>query len=216
MLLWKEKRFTFSFSMVREIFFKGFLQAGEEIHVVIHRHPMTAFKRWLTTVFFGMVLPLVFFWLFPDLWMFALIWGVLGIMRLIYDIIDWYYDCWIVTSLSIIHVIWDGFFNKSADRTEYHYVESIGYEVKGILQTIFNYGTITVEKATGNTVSFLDSISPKKKVEQMIHYQEEFITKKNFRDHRTLKGLMTEMLHHHYREFGPTKPQMRGNADPKQ
>lgn len=186
--------------MIRELFFQGFLQEDEVIHVMIHRHPIVMFKAWVKTIFFGLLVPAFLYWLFPGLWVIALSWGILGFLRLFYDILDWYYDVWIVTSVSIIHVVWDGFFKKSADRTEYHYVESIGYEVKGFLPTLLNYGSITVEKATGNTVTFEHAISPKNKVERMIQYQDQFITKKNFRDHRTLKGLLTDMLHHQYRE----------------
>lgn len=188
--------------MIRELFYKGFLKEEEIIHVVVHRHFFFAIPHLSRDAFFGMLLPLALWFFIPQTLIFAAVWGWLGLLRFLYDLIDWYYDAWLVTNVSMLQIQWDGFFKKSSTRTEYHHVEAIGYEVKGFWATVFNYGTITVEKETGLQIVFKEAAFPKKKVEQMMQYQDLFITQKNIRDHRTLKGLLTDLLSHHFSEHG--------------
>lgn len=188
--------------MIREIFFKGFLKEDESIHVVIHRHIFFLKRILVRDLFFGIFLPLGVWFLFPQTLLFVVIWAWFGLIRFLYDFIGWYYDAWLVTNISILQIQWDGFFKKSATRTEYHHIESIGYEIKGFIGTLLNFGTITIEKETGGQIMFLNAAFPKKKVEQMMQYQDLFVTQKNIRDHRTLKGLLTDLLSHHFSEYG--------------
>jgi hypothetical protein len=186
--------------MIREWLYSGFLNDDEEILLVVHRHLKVESVNFLRILVLGIGVPVFFYWLFPQVLPFAAVWAWLGFMRLIYGFFDWYYDAWLVTDISIIHVTWDGFFKKSGTRTEYHHIDSIGYEISGFFATLFNYGAITIEKETGNRISFDNAASPKKKVDQMMQFQDHFVTKKNVRDHKTLKGMMTDMLGHHFRE----------------
>lgn len=186
--------------MLRELFFSSYLKENESIYIVIHRHPIIFFKDLIRIIFFGLVLPALLYLFFPQTLIFAALWGWLGFLRLIYWFIDWYYDVWLVTNISIIQIEWQGFFNKSATRTEYHNVESVTYEVKGFIPMLFNYGTIIIEKETGNQIILQDAVSPRKKVEQMLKYQDLFVTQKGLRDHKTLRGLLTDMIHHHFKK----------------
>lgn len=191
--------------MIREFFFKSFLKEDEQVLLVIHRHMITAFPEFFRVVLFGLLIPAVVYWLFPQTLIFTAVWAWLGVMRFIYSFFDWYYDSLLVTNVSILQIVWEGFFSKSAERTEYHHVESIAYEIKGFWPTILNHGTIVIEKETGNLITFEKAVSPKKKVEKMLAFHEYFIAQKNLRDHKTLKGLMTDLLSHHFKEHMFTK-----------
>ena len=95
-----------------------------------------------------------------------------------------------------------GFFEKSSSRIEYHTIQGIGYEVKGLIPTIFNYGTIALEKFAGVGSNFDGAVNPKRKTEMLTQAQDEFVNNKNFRDHRTLQGILTDLLQRHVVENG--------------
>lgn len=188
--------------MVRDYLYRSYLAEGEEILFVIHRHIFMVMKDFLKIGFFGIFLPLFAWWLFPEIVIFAALWLAIGILRFIYEFFDWYYDVWLVTNASIIEIMWEGFFKKSSARIEYHIIQGIGYEVKGFSRTLFNYGTIGLEKFTGNASVFDGAVNPKKKTEMLTRAQESFVANKNLRDHRALQGIMTDMLQRHIVEHG--------------
>jgi hypothetical protein len=160
------------------------------------------FGDFFRIIFFGIFLPLFGWWLFPQIMLFAVFWLTIGFLRFIYEFFDWYYDVWLVTNASIIEIMWRGFFEKSSARIEYHIIQGIGYEVKGFWRTLFNFGTIALEKFTGNPSIFDGAVNPKKKAEMLTKAQEDFVSNKSFRDHRALQGVLTDLLQRHIVEHG--------------
>ncbi|MBP9718327.1 hypothetical protein KBD59_03455 [Candidatus Gracilibacteria bacterium] len=187
---------------LRNFFYKSYITDGEEIMFVIHRHLFLELKNFFKVFFFGLFLPVFAWWLFPKLLPLTILWGVIGVVRFLYEFFDWYYDAWLVTNVSVVEVIWEGFFKKSSARIEYHIIQGIGYEIKGIFRTLFNYGSITLEKFTGHPSTFDGAISPKKKVEMLTRAQDEFVKHKNYRDHHALQGLLSDLLQQHVLEHG--------------
>ena len=188
--------------MLRDFFYKSYLGEGEKIQFVIHRHFFMQMKDFFRISFFGIFLPLFGWWLFPEIGMFAAIWLAVGLLRFLYEFFDWYYDVWLVTNVSMIEIMWEGFFKKSSARIEYHTIQGIGYEVKGFWRTLFNFGTIGLEKFAGNPSIFDGAINPKRKSEMLTRAQESFVTNKSFRDHRALQGILTDLLQRHIVENG--------------
>ena len=187
---------------LRDFFYKGYLGDGEKIVFVIHRHIFMQGKDFLRIIFFGLFLPLFFWWLFPQITFFAAAWLAMGIARFFYEFLDWYYDVWLVTNVSVIEIMWQGFFEKSSSRIEYHTIQGIGYEVKGLTRTLFNYGTVTLEKFAGGASVFDGALKPKKKSEMLSRAQEDFVTNKSFRDHHALQGILTDLLQRHVVDHG--------------
>lgn len=187
---------------MRDFFYRNYLGEGEKIQFVIHRHIFMQMNDFLRIFFFGIFLPLVGLWLFPQILLFAGMWLAIGIARLIYEFFDWYYDVWLITNISIVEIMWKGFFEKSSSRIEYHTIQGIGYEVKGLARTIFNFGTVALEKFAGNPSVFDGAVSPKRKAELLTKAQEDFVTNKSFRDHRALQSVLTDMLQQHIVEHG--------------
>lgn len=196
--------------MIRDFLYRGYLAEGEKIKFVIHRHLFMQSKSFFKVFFFGVFIPVFFWWLFPQIALFAAIWLAIGVLRFTYEFFDWYYDVWLVTDASIVEIMWEGFFKKSSARIEYHIIQGIGYEVKGFGRTIFNYGTIALDKFTGGQSIFDGAVSPRKKAEMLTKAQEDFITSKNFRDHRALQGILTDMLQRHIVEHGVTEEEEGG------
>lgn len=188
--------------MIRDFFYKGYLAEGEKIQFVIHRHIFMSGKNFLKIFFFGMFIPLVAWWLFPQITLFAVIWLAVGVLRFTYEFFDWYYDVWLITNASIVEIIWQGFFDKSSARIEYHTIQGIGYEVKGLARTMFNYGIITLEKFAGTASVFDGAANPRRKAEMLTRAQESFVKNKSFRDHNALQGILTDLLQRHVVEHG--------------
>lgn len=188
--------------MIRDFLYGGYLADGEQIQFVIHRHIFMQAKHFLRILFFGIFLPLFFWWLFPAIRAFAMVWLGIGLIRFIYEFFDWYYDVWLVTNQSVVEIMWEGFFKKSSARIEYHTIQGIGYEVTGLLRTLFQFGSISLDKFAGNASVFDGAVNPKKKSEMLARAQEQFVTNKNFRDHHTLQGLLTDLLQHHVVKHG--------------
>lgn len=188
--------------MIRDYLYRNYLGEGEKILFVIHRHLFKEAKNFFRVFFFGIAIPVFAWWLFPQIGLFAAVWLGIGILRFFYEFLDWYYDVWLVTNLSIIEIMWKGFFEKSSARIEYHTIQGIGYEVSGLLPTLCNYGTLALEKFAGANSVFDGAVNPKKKAEWLTKTQEQFVTNKSFRDHRALQGVLTDLLQRHIVEHG--------------
>ncbi len=189
-------------AVLRDYLYGSYLAEGEKIQFVIHRHIFMQCKDFFRIGFFGIFLPLFGWWLFPKIMLFAAVWLSIGVLRFGYEFFDWYYDVWLVTNASIVEIMWKGFFEKSSARIEYHIIQGIGYEVKGFWRTLFNFGTVALDKFAGVASVFDGAVNPKKKVEMLTQAQEQFVTNKSFRDHRALQGILTDLLQRHVVEHG--------------
>lgn len=185
-----------------QFIFKSFLEDREKILFVIHKHPVLHFKNFAQVAFFGLFIPFALWFLFPQTLMFAIIWGTIGVVRLISEFAVWYFDLWLVTDMNIIDIDQKSVFEKSSTRLEYHHIETITYEINGMEATIFNFGDIIIEKTTGNKLKFKGAFRPKHTVRRLNEYQEKFATDRTFTDHATLKNLISDMLHTHVKKHG--------------
>lgn len=184
------------------LFFKSYLEPREKIFFVVHKHPILHIKNFAILTFFGLFIPFAIWFLFPQTLLFVSIWGAIGLVRLIFEFVIWYYEVWLATNISIVDIDWDGLFEKSSTRVEYYHVETISYEIKGFWATIFNYGDLIVEKSTGNNVKFHGVFRPKKVARELTKHQESLTQLKIFQDHRALQNLLSEMLTTHVKKHG--------------
>jgi len=64
---------------------------------------------------------------------------------MLYKILDWYCDVWIITDRGIIDVRWS-IFMKDTSFMEFHDISGIQAQQKSIFDKLFNIGDITVHK----------------------------------------------------------------------
>lgn len=182
----------------RYFFFSRYLDDGEEILEVAHRHILVLKVDSAKVSFFGLLIPIFLYWVFPAGILFWGLWAVIGLFALFDKYISWYFDAWLLTNVGIIDLDRDGFFDFSSTRLDYHLIEGVSYTVKGVLQTIFNYGDMTVDKlGTKTTVMLHDAANPKALERKIIAYQEKYVNSKSIRDHDALKGMLSEMIAYH-------------------
>lgn len=182
----------------RDRIFSSFLDEGEKILHVAHRHIIIFKIDAAKPLFFGIVIPIVLYLFFPQVWPLFLIWGIVGIFAIFYCFVDWYYDAWLLTNTGVIDVERNGLFDITATRIEYHMMEGMSYTIKGVLQTFLNFGDITIDKLGAQTFVVLkDAASPKKLERLVMKYQEKFVNERSVRDHHTLKGMLSDMIAYH-------------------
>lgn len=187
--------------------FKSNLDPGEKILFVFHRHPFVVAKELLRLGFIGVFVPLFFYYLFPEVGLFFIMWIVVTGIRLFYLFATYYHDALLVTTVSLIKVDWHGFFHRSSSRLEYPKIDGLSYTIKGFRRTIFNYGDVSIGQINGGSaLTIKDCINPSKVERVVLSHQENFVSDQSLKDASTLKDLLTTMLRHHAKTKGvPTK-----------
>jgi hypothetical protein len=75
----------------------------------------------------------------------------------------------ILTDKSLVYVTQNGLFNRKISRLSMSNLEDVSSEQRGILPTMFNYGTLTVQTA-GEQDNFIFPFCPRPN-----HYAEEML-----------------------------------------
>jgi len=178
------------------------LEKDEKILHIVHRHFFLMVKEGIKIFFLLFLIP-IFLWLvFPEIWYVFLVWVLYGVIALNKMIFNWYFDVILVTSLSLIDVTWNGPFDRNSIRLEYPMVEGTSYNFKGILQTIFNYGTIQINRESGGVgLELKDAINPARVESVIMNYKEKYLVEKSFEDTKTINKLLSEMIKKHAKEM---------------
>jgi len=183
--------------------FAPHLEDGEKILFVAHRHPFLMFKNGLKITFFGFIIPIFFWNVFPEIWFVFLIWLLVGFIQINKMIFNWYFDSLLITSVSVIDVRWDGPFHRTSVRLEYSMIEGTTYSFQGILQTLFNYGNLNVNRQGGGSgLELKDTINPSRVESILMQYQETFLEDKGMEESKRLRGLLSELVARHVKDGG--------------
>jgi hypothetical protein len=183
---------------VSNYLFSRYIDEGETIVDVAHKHILVLKLDAAKSVFFGLIMPIFLMVIFPVYTFFFALWALGGVFAFLYHVYDWYYDAWILTDHGVVDVQRDGFFDFTSTRIDYHMIEGISYTIKGVLQTIFSYGDITIDKLGTNTRVILHKAkSPKHLERKVMKFQEKYVSDRSIRDHDALKGMLSEMIAYH-------------------
>lgn len=189
--------------LIANFIFKPYLERTEEIYAVFHRHPFVIAMDLLRIVIFGFLVPLLLWLLFPEFILFFVLWMVFSFVRLVYVLLAWYHDVLLVTNVSLLDIEWEGFFDRTSARLEYPMIDGIACEIRGLTQTIFNFGLVSVNRAgAGKALQLKDAMNPRKVERKIMMYQEKFVTNQHLKDADALKGLLATMVRHHVKKEG--------------
>lgn len=188
--------------IVDQILFKKHLEKGEEIRYAVHKHWYELMKPTLGIGIFGMALPWglyiaglrtpTFLWI-------AIGWSFIAYLRFLYTLIDWYSDAWLITSMNVITIQWDGFFNNSSARLAFEDIEGAAYEIRGITGTLYRFGNITLRLTSGSNFVLKRAAKPKQAELALARFQDEYIKKRSFQDSNGLKAILSDLVSHHVR-----------------
>ncbi len=186
--------------IIDRFIFKKHLEKGENILYVVHKHWIEIIKISLEVVFFGLAPPwLLFTTAFSSNFFFwiAMAWTSIALIRFFYVLVDWYSDAWLITSMSIIAIEWNGLFSNNATRIDYDNIEGASYEIKGFWGTILRFGNMTLRVMSGSHTDMKNVSSPKKAELALMRCQDKYMSTRSMQDSNSLKSLLSNMVAHH-------------------
>lgn len=166
------------------------LQEGETVRKIIHQSFYSLIGRILII---ALLIIAPFFFLFP---LFS--WGeqgqiiffaslILGIFLTFKTFIKWYFNALIITNKRIVDFDQRGFFQRIVSELPLNKIQDIFYEIKGIKQTIFGYGTIEIIISGTQSKLRIKNVSQLQKIQQLIlQLQTDFL--KNTIEHTKLSA----------------------------
>jgi hypothetical protein len=188
--------------IVANYMFAPYLEEGEKVHKIFHRHAFVLIPDMVRVLFFGVAIPLFLFYLFPAFMPFFALWIFITLIRMVYILFNWYHDALLVTNVSLISVQWNGFFDRMSSRLEYNQIDSTSSEIRGFRRTLFNYGNVSIQHGSGIPIVLKDAVNPKSVEKQIMMYQDKFVGEQSLKDSDTLKNLLATMLKHHAKTGG--------------
>jgi len=129
---------------------------GDESVLYIARQFPVSYIGAIFVTFVLIVAP--FFFLFP-LFSFGLI-GMIAFFAIIFTgilygarkMMVWYYNVLAVTNKRVIDIEQNGLFSRTVSIAQYEDIDDCSYRIKGVLPTIFKYGTVLIE-TSGNSAN---------------------------------------------------------------
>lgn len=150
--------YFFKMKNKKRLFFPG-QEKGEKVIFFTRRHPLS-FLGILLFAFFMAVLPFLFYLLLTAMGMISLdptgqkIMLVLASSYLLFVLgfflagwIDYYMDVMILTDSRIVDITQNVLFSRTVAEANLTDIEDVNAEVKGILPTLFHFGTVFVQTA---------------------------------------------------------------------
>lgn len=189
---------------MRDYFFGKYLEKGERIVAVFHRHPFVMGPELLAILAVGFIIPAFLWYLFPEFAALFVLWMLVSCVRLVRAVLIWYHDALLLTNVSMIDTHWHGFFDRTSTRLEYNMIEGTSIEVRGFRRMLFNYGKISVQRGGGtNPMVLEDVINPRQAETRIMEFQQKYMTHRNIKDSDTLKQILSTMVQKHAKEAGP-------------
>lgn len=185
------------------ILFGSHLQDGEELVYVVHSHWFAAYKPVCKVGFFGMIVPVLLFAMFPTTP--ALIafgsWFVLGFIRFLYEVVDWYFDVLLITDKGIVDLDWRGIFDKSSARVDYQTVVGVNYDKVGFWSTMLNFGRLEVEKEGHGDehIALPIAAKPQQAEQEILGARERSLHQQGLEDQKVLREILSGMVKSHVR-----------------
>jgi hypothetical protein len=181
-----------------KFFFNQYLDQGEKLIHVIHKHWILIMRRMMQIAFFGIIIPalaVLFFFEPTSIVAYVLYgWIFVGICGSLYTFCNWYSDAWLLTNHSVIDVSWDGFFKSSAQRVGYESIESVLYEVSGFKGTLFNYGKLKIQRESGEILELGDIHKPRHAEARLNQIHTAVSKKSGQKNLEILKELLADVI----------------------
>lgn len=126
----------------------------EELLFVFRKHPIVMRKGLMISVFL-LLLGTAPSFIKPE---YTYLFGglavglVLGMLVLLPFWISWYYSVYIVTDQRLIQITQKGFFSRSVVDIGLPQIQMVNYEVAGLQETLFKFGTIMMQTFVGDLI----------------------------------------------------------------
>jgi hypothetical protein len=134
---------------------------GEEIELLLRRHPITNLG-WILLTIIGLILPPLLIVLNPStyiglewiaaipdqvLFSLTLFWYVLVLGFALENFLVWYYNVYLVTTQRLVDVDFIGLLHYLASDAGLEQVQDVSHAQTGVAQLLFGYGNVMVQTA---------------------------------------------------------------------
>lgn len=126
---------------------------GEKVLFVFRRSVFTVCKSFCIGILLFIFLGLPYFLLSRNnviTQVILAIGGILGALIIIKSIIVWYFSVYVVTDQRLRQVSQRGFFSTNVIDLPLSKIHNISYNIRGLVGTIFNFGTIIIQTIAGD------------------------------------------------------------------
>jgi len=179
-----------------QFLFQKHLEEDEVLVKVVHKHWFIGIKTlFWPTVFAACVLLLPFLSQSKAMLVVSTVAGITALVWWLRNFFDYFLDAWLLTDQGIIDIAWFGWFHRQSTRVLYSDLQGVSYEIKGVWGTLFNFGTVSVEKISTGAVISLEYVKNPKQVELLtLKYMEGYLHKKNMKDASQVQKLLATLV----------------------
>jgi len=179
-----------------ERLFQRHLEDDELLYMLVHKHwalsvvelslPVLALLGSWALLYLAPIKPVLITILVVDAGI--AFWGIRNFL-------DYYLDALLITDRAVIDVEWHGWFHRESTRVDYSSIEGVSYEIQGILGTMLNFGTITIERIGSGSVVEIEKVKFPRDVDSAIlACQAECLRTKNLKDSAQVKDIIAEIV----------------------
>lgn len=147
------------------------LKEDEEAVRVVRRAPWSFLFK---IIWAAVLIALPFFLMYPlfrwQTWGLPIL-GLLLTIGLVYGLrvfVVWYFNVLVITDRRVIDVYQRGFFDRTVSAAGYSRIRDAAYRVKGLLPTIFRYGTVIIEIAGAKVRLEVKNVKNPKEIQEII------------------------------------------------
>ncbi len=146
------------------------MQDGEQIIALFRRHWWFLWPQSILLTLIAVVPVAVVAWVLDKIgvlddlgvwfWLVALVWLLVGAVRLFFNWYRYHNDIWVVTNQRIVDVFKAHPLNLHVSTADLVNIQDMSVIKSGITPTLLNYGTVVLETASAESVHFLISGVP--------------------------------------------------------
>lgn len=164
-------------------FLQSIVHEDETVRQIVRANPV---RYWLPIVFSFAFVAGPFFFLYPlmrfrfwGLMIFGVALGI-GLILVFRTWFLWYRNTLVITDERLIDVDQKKIFHRVVSEVYYSNIQDVSFAIKGILPTIFRFGTLIVQTAANNETIEFDGIrNPEKLQAAIVKLQGEFLKKQS-------------------------------------
>ncbi|MCK4918876.1 MAG: PH domain-containing protein [Candidatus Pacebacteria bacterium] len=133
---------------------------NEKVVLILRKHPISLFVYAIQLLFFSLLPILVYIFLIPIVFpafleypyqnvyilLSTIFYGLIWITSFVIWV-DYYLDIWIITNQRLLDIEQKGFFNRTVSELDLKKIQDITSNVKGIIPTMFGFGSIQIQTA---------------------------------------------------------------------
>ncbi|MFC1618065.1 PH domain-containing protein [Patescibacteria group bacterium] len=173
-------------------YFKQKLNEGEEPLLLLKQHGATFVWPVSRTIILALI-PVPFInYVFQYDWLLliVLVWWVIIVIWGLLAWFTWYFNITLVTSQRIVDIEQKGLFNRQVREVSYDKITEVTFKIKGLLATIFGYGTVSVFFTGADKPIVIQAIESPEIVKDQILKVREYVSSN---DNQT-QGMTAEEL----------------------